>query len=58
MQVGTMVQDRVYGADTPFRLGIIVKVQRELNSVLVRWIVGDGARFNYYYPDNLEIVCK
>ncbi len=57
MRVGSLVEDRVYGACTAFRLGIIVEIDKNLNSVLVRWLVGKGD-FNYYYPDNLEVICK
>ena len=65
LSIGSLVRDRVYGGDTLFRLGIIVELGNwQKNSVLVRWIAGEGveegngARLNYYYPDNLEIVCK
>ncbi len=57
MQVGTMVQDRVYGGDTRFRLGVIKTIDRELNEVFVYWLVGEQSGYGgWYYPDNLEVI--
>ena len=57
LTIGTLVRDRIYGSDTVFRLGIVLEIDQYINSVLVQWLVGKGD-FNYYYPDNLEIICK
>ena len=37
MQVGTMVEDRVYGGDTRFRLGV-VKTVDECGQIFVYWL--------------------
>ena len=60
MQVGTMVQDRVYGGDTRFRLGVITTEGiDEDGEVFVYWLVGDQSGYGqWYYPDNLEVICK
>ena len=58
MQVGTMVQDRVYGGDTRFRLGIIKTID-ESGQVFVCWLVGEQVGYGqWYYPDNVEVICK
>ncbi len=61
MQVGTMVEDRVFGGDTRFRLGVIKTVDEECGQVFVYWLVGDTWSVGYgqwYYPDNVEVICK
>ena len=59
MQVGTMVQDRVYGGDTRFRLGVIKTVDARSNQIFVCWLVGEQVGYGqWYYPDNVEVVCK
>jgi len=57
MKVGAMVEDRIYGGDTRFRLGIIKQVTLD-GCVLVRWLVGEQLGLNWYYPDNLEVICQ
>ena len=58
MQVGTMVEDSVYGGDTRFRLGIIKTVD-ESGQVFVCWLVGEQVGYGqWYYPDNVEVICK
>ena len=58
MQVGSMVEDRVYGGDTRFRLGVIKTVD-ESGQVFVCWLVGEQVGYGqWYYPDNLEVICK
>ena len=59
MQVGTMVQDRVYGGDTRFRLGIIKTVDTGSNQIFICWLVGEQVGYGqWYYPDNVEVICK
>jgi len=59
MQVGTMVEDRVYGGDTRFRLGVIKTVDKRSNQVFVYWLVGEQVGYGqWYYPDNVEIICE
>ena len=59
MQVGSMVQDRVYGGDTRFRLGIIKTVDARSNQIFVCWLVGEQVGYGqWYYPDNVEAICK
>ena len=59
MQVGSMVQDRVYGGDTRFRLGVIKTVDTGSNQIFVCWLVGEQSGYGqWYYPDNVEIVCE
>ena len=59
MKVGSMVQDRVYGGDTRFRLGVIKTVDTGSNQVFVCWLVGEQVGYGqWYYPDNVEIVCE
>tara|TARA_B100000900_G_scaffold309630_1_gene268333 strand:+ start:133 stop:312 length:180 start_codon:yes stop_codon:yes gene_type:complete len=59
MQVGTMVEDRVYGGDTRFRLGVIKTIDARSNQVFVCWLVGEQVGYGqWYYPDNVEVVCK
>ena len=58
MRVGAMVQDRVYGGDTRFRLGIIKTID-ESGQIFVRWLVGEQVGYGqWYYPDNVEVICK
>ena len=58
MQLGSMVEDRVYGGDTRFRLGVIKTVD-ESGQVFVCWLVGEQSGYGqWYYPDNVEIICK
>ena len=58
MQVGSMVEDRVYGGDTRFRLGV-VKTVDECGQIFVYWLVGDQSGYGqWYYPDNVEVICK
>ena len=59
MQVGSMVEDRVYGGDTRFRLGVIKTVDESSNQVFVCWLVGEQVGYGqWYYPDNVEVICK
>ena len=58
MRVGSMVQDRVYGGDTRFRLGIIKTVD-ESGQVFVCWLVGEQVGYGqWYYPDTVEVICR
>ncbi len=58
MRIGTMVEDRVYGGDTRFRLGV-VKTVDECGQIFVYWLVGEQSGYGqWYYPDNLEVICK
>ena len=58
MRVGSMVQDRVFGGDTRFRLGFIKTVD-ECGQVFVYWLVGEQSVYGQcYYPDNVEVICK
>ena len=60
MQVGTMVEDRVYGGDTRFRLGVVKTVDLGFSGqIFVYWLVGEQSGYGqWYYPDNLEVICK
>ena len=48
MRIGTMVQDRVYGGDTRFRLGVIKTVD-ESGQVFVCWLVGEQVGYGQWY---------
>ena len=51
MKVGDLVRDRIYGGDTPLRLGIVTNVDARSSQVFVRFF--DNTK-KWSYPDNLE----
>ena len=58
MQVGTMVEDRVYGGCTRFRLGVIKTVDKS-GQIFVCWLVGEQSGYGqWYYPNNVEVICE
>ena len=59
MQVGSMVQDRVYGGDTRFRLGVVKTVDKGSNQIFICWLVGAQSGYGqWYYPDNVWVICE
>ena len=58
MQVGSMVEDRVYGGCTRFRLGVIKTVDKS-GQIFVCWLVGEQSGYGqWYYPNNVEVICE
>ena len=55
MQVGDLVRDRIYGGDTPLKLGIVTNIDVRSTQVFVRFF--DGTK-KWSYPDNVEVLCK
>jgi len=53
MQIGDLVRDRVYGGNTPLRLGIVTNIDVRSTQVFVRFF--DGTK-RWSYPDNVEVV--